>query len=169
MINGIITRSWGMLNFNAIVESFFSFSFSLCLITSYNAWMARFNHLQFSWCMQHLKTYHSSNRRLLYRIRNQRSSYIHPYIRLSLDRTPKCTKGKEAKSIPPLTNGHKNYCMPFKIQCIFWDLTSCNLFAQHCLYFVWICCQLLPGNGFIFKYGGWRNFFPELCFCLFFN
>lgn len=86
-------------------------------------------------------------------------SYIHPYIRLSLDRTPKCTKGKEAKSIPPLTNGRKNYCMPFKIQCIFWVLTSCNLFAHHCLYFVWICCQLLPGNGFIFKYGGRRNFF----------
>lgn len=90
-----------------------------------------------------------------------------PYIRLSLDSIPKCTKGKEANIVQPINlfklalidTWQKNYCMLFKFQCFFWVLTPCNLFAHHCLHSIWICCQLLPGNGFIFKYGGRRNFF----------
>ena len=133
------------LTLNAIVESFFSLGHEYLI----GHLLSLFPCVLFFWNIDQIDSCYN----IIQRIRNQRSGYIHPCIRLSLDRTPKCTKGKEAKSIPPLTNGHKNYCMPFKIQCIFWVLTSCNLGKQCQRLAQWPSNNISSNltNNFIFK------------------
>lgn len=98
-----------------------------------------------------------------------------PYIRLSLDSIPKCTKGKEANIVQPINlfklalidTWQKNYCMLFKFL-----LLSLDPLQSFCSSLSTLHMNLLPTASWkwlLFQIWWPKKLFPELCFCLFFN